>query len=372
MRIYHVILMCAALCGASCTHHHESSEHKEEHAHAHRPGEIVVEHEVAEQFGLESDTLRPGEFSNVYRVAATVLPSTSVDGVVSSPTRGIVSLAPGIEPGCKVSRGQLIAIVNSNAISGGNPDNSGKAILDAARKEYNRIESLYKEQLATLGELNAAEAALRAAEAAYSPVAATGRAISAVGGTLTSLGVKQGQFVEAGQPLANVSSQSRLTLRFDLPARYADRSSAISDARIVLPYGNGETVTVSETGGKRISGEALPAGASAYVPVFFSVPGGHGLRPGAVLTAYLIGTPRTGVLSVPVDALSEQQGLFYVYERIGDHSYAKRAVDVLSTDGLRAEISGVDAGTVLVMHGASTVRMAENSGKVPEGHSHNH
>ncbi len=78
---------------------------------------------------------------------------------------------------------------------------------------------------------------------------------------------------------------------------------------------------------------------------------------------------------MPREALSEQQGSFYVYELIGGHKDAYRKVKVQTgaSDGERVTItSGLKGGETIVTAGTTTVRLAEVSGTVPEGHSHNH
>ena len=99
---------------------------------------------------------------------------------------------------------------------------------------------------------------------------------------------------------------------------------------------------------------------------------GSGAAAGTPFTAYLIGSPRSNVLTVPVEALSEQQGSYYVYVNTEGHHFAKRLVRPGASDGERVEISGVEPGERVVVRGVSAVRLAETSAVAPQGHSHNH
>lgn len=369
------ILLASACLLAGCSH---SAGHTEEHeegaeahdAHEHAAGVIVLDTHEAERFGVKVDTLRAQPFRAGVKVSATVQSCAHNDALVASPTSGIVQFAAGVEPGSSVGAGALIATVKSDGISGGNPDAAAAAALEAARTEYERIENLYKEQLATVGERNAALAAYRAAQASYSPAAATSRATSPIAGVVTGLAVRQGQYVQPGDIIATVASDDHLSVRVELPQRYAADESSFTDVILDVP-GHG-AVDVIDAGGRRVAG-AMPAGVSAYVPVYFVVPHTGGLTSGGAYTAHLLGAERPGVLSVPVGALSEQQGQFFVYEHLGDDHYAKRPVSVGASDGHRMEITGgVEAGIVLVMEGATVVRLAESSANIPEGHTHNH
>ncbi len=364
---------------SACGHHQASEEHdhaNEGHNHdaetaaAHgAEGEIVLHSEVAAQFGVEIDTVGRGDFSTALRASGL-----GITAVVSAPTAGIVRIAPGIELGKDLSRGSVVATIDASGMSGGDANAAARAALEAAKTEYERMESLYADRLATIGERNAALAAYNQAKAAYSPSASAGRATSPIAGTLTSLDVRQGQYVDAGQVIATVASGGEQTLRIDLPQRYNAMASSLTDAVIAMPYDN-QTIRLSEVGGRRLSKAPVAAtgAAAAFVPVYFSAGNARGLVAGTTFTAYLLGSPRAGVVSVPATAISEQQGNYFVYEQLDGECYAKRRVEIGATDGRRVEIlSGIVPGTPIVGKGVTTVRLAETGSNIPEGHSHNH
>ncbi len=117
-----------------------------------------------------------------------------------------------------------------------------------------------------------------------------------------------------------------------------------------------------------------PTGSTgAYIPVYFTVVNDGRILPESSFDAYLTGASRQGVISVPRTALSEQQGNFFVYEKLDDDCYRKLPVVTGNTDGQSVEIvSGLSSGQVIVTEGAVTVRLAEGAAVAPEGHSHNH
>ena len=78
-------------------------------------------------------------------------------------------------------------------------------------------------------------------------------------------------------------------------------------------------------------------------------------------------------MTVPNSALSEQQGQYFVYEQVHPEVYMKVPVTIGESDGRRTEIlSGIEPGKTIVTQGVTTVRLAETSGNIPEGHSHSH
>ena len=119
--------------------------------------------------------------------------------------------------------GGHVATIDSRGVAGGDTNAAAKAALDAAQRELARLEPLHAERLVTDDVYNAARAAYESARAAYSSRADGGRAISPIAGTITSVDVAQGQYVEAGAPIATVSAAERLVLRVDVAERMRSR-----------------------------------------------------------------------------------------------------------------------------------------------------
>lgn len=367
----HILLLSFALAAAGCHNHSDNHEQKKED-HTDAPGVIQFHDEIAERFGVSVDTIRPGAFHAIVKAAGRVEQSGAEDAVASALTAGIVHFAKGIEPGAQVATGTPIAVVTARAMSGGDSNAAARAELESAQAEMDRVSDLYSQRLATQAELLAARAALARATAAYSPAAATGRIVSPIAGVVTSLLVKEGAFVNPGEPIAAVGKAAGGMLRVDLPARYFASSSSFSDLKAEFP--GMPVFTVSERGGKRVGNNAAAGTSSSggYIPLYFS-----GAAPGAPVgtpfTAYLIGDRRDNVITVPSEAISEQQGRNFVYELIQPEHYRKVPVTLGASDGERTEIiSGVTPGMVVVASGMTAVRLAEANGTVPEGHSHNH
>ncbi len=348
--------------------HDEHGESKQSKDH----NEIVLQPEMAKRFGVTTETVKPGTFRDVIKVSGTIMPSTGRSGIVSSPASGIIYYANGIERGSQVSAGTIIAKVRSNGISGGDPNKAAKATLDACKRELDRLTPLYEDRLVTASEYNAALRAYEEADAAYSAKAATGTVTSPITGIITSIDVAEGQFVQVGEAIASVSSSERLTLRADVPEKYFDRLSAFDDATISLPYSD-INISLSSVEGKRISQATTAAVTPGYIPVYFSFKNNGTVIPGANVETYLLGNKSDDVITVPLTSLSEQQGLMYVFVKLDDECYTKVPVTTGRSDGKRIEITGgLKDGDEVVATGTTTVRIAESSGVIPEGHSHNH
>ncbi|MGN0220166.1 MAG: efflux RND transporter periplasmic adaptor subunit, partial [Muribaculaceae bacterium] len=303
-------------------HHHDEGEEKEEN----HKGVIVLEPETAELMGVKTAIVKAEPFSEVIKVSGVITDAPNGAGVVSAPVSGTVTFAPGITQGSSVGTGSAIATVSTDKVAGGNANLAAKAALDAARRELDRLKPLYEDRLVTASDYNAAVRAYDEARANYSSAAASGRAIAPCAGVITTLKVSSGQYVNAGDPIATVSSNKKLTLRADVPQRYYASLKDIDDARIRLPYGK-ETVALSSLGGKRVAAAASASSdVPGYVPVYFTFDNDGSLVRGAGAEVYLLGRSGAPVISVPVGALSEQQGRMFVFVRLDEDCYRKTPV----------------------------------------------
>lgn len=362
---------------AESGHHHDGEdehdhdgEHGEEH---HDASEIVLEPETAARFGVVTDTIDKGAFNEVIRVTGQILDTPGSATVISAPTAGIVKYSAGMQPGKTIGAGTTVATISSASISGGDRNAADRTAMQTAERELNRLKPLYEEGIVSAKDYNAALQAYEMAKAQYSPAAASGTAKAISGGVIAQMLVPNGQYVEAGTPIATVSASKRLTLRADVPDRYHGQLPLVSNARIRLPYSE-ETMDLAEHGGTKVTGGQPTARERAgYIPVYFSFDNNGQALTQTMVDVYLIGAPRYGVIAIPTEAVIEQQGKKFVYVQLDEECYEKRSVTTGASDGKRIEIkSGLEGNETVVVKGATAVRLAETSAVVPEGHSHSH
>lgn len=352
------LLTVIAAILASCSHNH-GGEHSDEHGHDHdHEGLIELSDSQAARFGVKVDTIVPAPFATVIRAVGVIERSASDAASAAAPAAGIVRLRVG--KGSSVSRGQVIATVDPSGVSGGDQNRAARAAVEAARREVDRLTPLYKDRLVTAATYNAALAELEQARAACSGGSTS--VIAPISGIITAVDAADGSYVQAGQPVASVSADSRLTLHAEVPAERYPELTTVTDARI-------GAFTLSEHDGRK-SGVSAENG---YGCVFFTFSGDGLIAPGFGGEVYLLGKERPEVISVPLEAVVEQQGEYFVFTRHSPGHYEKHAVKLGASDGRRVEIlEGLAPGEPVVTAAATTVRLAEASGAIPEGHSHQH
>lgn len=374
-----VIISVTMICGLSaisCGHkdhdgHDEHGEHNET-AHEHGQDEIVIEPDDAKKFGIETQTVGLTPFNDIIRVSGRIVNSSTDEATITATVPGIITLSKNLIVGSPVSAQSTVASISAKRISGGDPNESARVAVANAKRQLDRLEPLLKEGIVTRREYDEALAAYNSAKAAYSP-GASGAVSSPISGVVTQLLVTSGRYVEAGEPIAVVSRSNTLVLRADLPERYRSMLPQISSANFRTSYGD-QWISIDSLGGKRTqvaAGDALAQ--SGFIPVYFTLRNDGSLSSGTYVDVCLIGEGGTPSIAVPTIAITEQQGNYFVYIKEGDHTYEKRKIDPGASNGPMTQIrSGLSEGDVLVTKGAIMVKLAESSGAIPEGHSHNH
>lgn len=387
-----VLIAVAALNATSCRHEanelahdhahhseengaHEDGDDHEDHASEHgdsHDGEIILSPERAKELGVDVTEIAPGTFSGVIEVAGQLSASPSDQSTVAARSAGLLTFAPGITEGAQVSRGRTIATVTARAMAGGDVNEANRIALEAAKRELDRLTPLAEEGIVTRRDYNAARQRYDEARAAVASGGgkAGSAAVAPTSGTITALLATEGQYVDAGQPIATISGTSAVTLRADLPERYASSLASISGATFRTAYDQ----TTHDIADYRGTMTGRPTGATAtggYIPVYYTLHNDGTLIPGSYCTVYLRGSSRDNIFTVPVESVTEQQGVKFVYIREHDDAYRKQPVTVGANDGRNIEItSGLKAGDRVVTSGTIFVRLAETSGVVPEGHKH--
>lgn len=348
-------------------HGHEGHDHEteaaEENGHS---DEIIFTRAQAEAAGLTVETVEPGVFSQVIRTSGRVESPQGEEVVIAATSGGIVSFAGNFTEGAAVSRGQAIVTISAQSIVDGDAATKARIEYEAAEREYSRAEELIKDQIISERDFNEARRRYETARAAL-PVEATAagvRVASPLSGYIKNRLVASGQYVSVGQPIATIATNGKLQLRAEVSERWFGVLTSITAANFKTSYGE----TVYHTDRLLSYGRAAEG---AYIPVTFEFANVGDVVPGAYVEVWLSGVPMPDVISVPKTALTEQQGVYFVYVQLDEEGYQKREVAIGPDNGERVRISsGLKPGDKVVTRGATQVRLAAMSGVIPEGHTH--
>lgn len=389
-------LVALASCGKSAgrAHDHEGHDHgveavahdhaREGHDHeaevaAHGAGasdEIVVSPEKAEAAGIVVEAVRPAAFREVIATSGQVLPVQGSERTLVANVAGVVSLPRPLVEGMAVQAQAPLLTLSSAHLQDGDPAERARIAYETAKTEYERAQRLVDDRIVSQKDFNTIRERYENARLAYEALLPSGNGQgvavrAAESGYVKACLVKEGDYVTVGQPLVTLVRNDRLYLRADVPERYYSRLADVSTAHFRASDSDA-VYRLDDWHGRLLAyGQATGEG-SYYVPVTFELDNPGNVLPGAYAEVFLLGRERAEVISVPRSALTEEQGVHFVYLQLDASCYRKQAVTLGATDGQRVEIrSGLQGGERLVTQGAIHVKLASASNAIP-AHTHNH
>ncbi len=372
------ILLLAALSFAACNsnkeHDNDSAHNESEEHEAHNSGEIVFDEHRQELFGVVCGQVKAAPFTESIKAGGRLVTASNDEITLVAPASGIVRYkAGGLSAGMSVSRGAVLASISSEGVAGGDRIAKARAAFEAARAGYLRDSALVRENIVTA--LHYEESRLAYTNARLELEALSGgggdgpiEVRCGLTGKVERVQAGNGKYVEAGQPVVVISAGRMLELQVDVPSRYASALSSCKDARFLTPKGS--AVTVSDMGGNLL-GYSQNA-TDGYLTVSFAVPQSDGLVGGVFTDVWLLSKSGEPVISVPSEAVIEEQGITSVLVRLDEDCFEKREVALGSSDGIRYQVlSGLNEGEEIVLKGAMHIKLAAFQ-TIPHGHSHNH
>ena len=355
-------------------HAHEGHSHDHGHDHGSNPDEIILAPEKAKAAGVASEEIQPKSFRQVIKASGEVQAAQGNESTIVANVSGVVSFQRSVTEGMQVGKGATIMTISASKLQDGDPAERARIAYEAAKADYDRASRLVESQIVSQKEFNAIKEKYENARIAYEALSKNqtknGVAVSApMGGYIKNLLVKEGDYVAVGQPLATMTQNNRLFLRADVSERYYKYLNNISSANFKTPYDN-QVYELDALNGKLLS-YGKSAG-SFYVPVTFSFDNKGDIIPGSFVEIYLLSKDMENTIVLPVEALTEEQGLYFIYIQKCAESYKKQEVKLGASNGKEVQIlSGVNPGDKVVVKGAYHVKLASASNALP-AHSHEH
>lgn len=375
--------LCMFLLGACGEHAHEHGEeghtHEEEMHAGEKAGhsdEIILTPEKAKAAGVEAEAIHAGSFRNVIHTSGQILAAQGEEATVVAASSGVVSFSRKVAEGMQVGKGTELLSVSAAHIQDGDPVQKAKVAYEKAKEEYERAQKLVSSQIVSQKDFAALREAYENVRLTYEALkpSKSGKGVavkSPIGGFIKTCLVKEGDYVTVGQPLMTVTQTRRLVLKAEVSERYYAQLSQVTSANFQTPYNN-KVYSLDNLGGKLLSFGKSSGDTSYYVPVTFEFDNRGDMVPGSFVEVYLLSGERNGVLSLPVSALTEEQGVYFVYLKLDAECYKKQEVKLGASDGSRVEIlSGIKDGDTVVTRGAIHVKLASASNAIP-AHTHNH
>lgn len=361
--------------------YHCENDWAESHVHESNGNTIRFSKEQAwaVDFATELVALRP--LGQVIRTAGRVIPAQQDEQVLVAGISGVVGFPEKqLLPGMGVKKSEQLLRISSQ---GGSDDNfsirfaEAKSRFELARSAYERLKVLAGENVVSTAELERARTEYEVAQAAYQAIvkhnSSEGQTVaSPINGEVTSVMVRNGEFVSVGQPLIKLAGAKSQQVQCYVQPRYSQLLDYIIDANIKV----GATGTVinlgANTGRIAAAGKSITAD-NHLLPVTLEIPYTDKLTNGDFVEVFLLCKPDQSAVAVPQTSILEEQGTHFVIVQHQPESFEKREVKLGGTDGLRVQVvSGLKVGERIVTRGAIYVKMAQSSGKLDAHSGHVH
>jgi cobalt-zinc-cadmium efflux system membrane fusion protein len=342
-------------------------------------GGITFLKEQAWKIEFATEELQLRSFNDVIKVAGQLSAKPSDEQVVTARSNGIVRWNDQLVPGAQVKQGQQLFVLASGDVTQGNIESQykeAKVNFEKAEADYNRVQPLLADKIISQKDYLEIKSRYDQTKIQFEILSRNytqgGQAIqSPISGFIKQVTARSGEYVESGQALAVITKDQSLQLQAEVPLRYSNQLPLVSEAHFKTLHDN-QVYSTKELNGKVLSYGKAIGDAASLLPIYFSLTNNGLLIPGDAVEVFLKSKTIPDALVVPIAALIEEQGKFYVYVQVAGESFAKRAVTLGAQDGSSAQVTaGVNAGDRVVTKGAYLIKLATQSGSVP-AHGHEH
>lgn len=363
---------------------------KASQAGAHGQGDAGIAFSKEQQWKIDFATAQavPGIARN--SVAATGMIKATPDGeaLLCAPAAGLLR-STGSFPhvGQSVKKGQVLAYLSPRL--GGDTDQAtleagaGKAriALEQARRESERMESLFKDEAVAEKRLFEARAFARIAaaelEAAERRLAQLGGSSGGIAlrapitGVIAEVSAAAGAFVADGAALIHIANTGKLVLEARVPESEIGRLGTPSGAGFKVDGFDANFTIENGKNGRLVAVGGVVDAATRTVPVLFEFANpDRALRLGMAAKVQIFTDSGRESLLVPASAVQDESGAQVVYVQTGGESFERRLVQSGARDGDRiAIVAGLEPGSRVVSKGAYLIRLS-TSKSGPSGHAH--
>lgn len=367
------------LCGCGGHGHNHDEEAEDGHGHDHGHGdEIVLERAKAKAAGVVVETIEPGRFHGVIHTSGKVVSASCDETAVVAVISGRIGYKTHVSEGMKVVGGTTLFTITSAGmqVADGDPVQRSRIEFEKAERDYQRALLLIEDKIISEKDLAVAKAEYESAKLTLTSIGRNRSeggvtVVAPKGGYIKQCLVSEGDYVETGQPLAVITQNQHLYLRAEVPERRLSELASIRCAKFRTSYSD-RLYDITDMGGHVQSYGRSAEVENSFIPIIFEFQNTGDVVAGSYAEVYLITTDRENVISVPASALTEEQGVHYVYVQVDSDGYRKQEVSVGQSDGERVEIlSGIATGDRVVTRGAVQVKLA-SAGNVIPAHTHNH
>ncbi|WP_163714545.1 efflux RND transporter periplasmic adaptor subunit [Mangrovibacterium lignilyticum] len=319
-------------------------------------------------------------FGQLIKATARVEALPAQTHTLTAQTSGVVQfVSAGIVAGSTVSAGQQLFTISGTGMGDDNAAlvyQTAEGDYELAKAGYDRMKQLADKQIVSQKEFLQSQNSFEKAKAKYENLKQNfnteGQSVRASKtGVLEKVWVKNGQHVAAGEPLATLASYGKVQLVAGVQQKYSALLSKISS--VAFYCSNPGWRNLDELNGKLLSVGKRAQDNNFLLPVYFEADNSGEFIPGSYVELNMTTASEKEEVVVPVSALVEQQGNFFVFVQLNPELFEKRQVVPGSSNGYETAIAkGLNADERIVTKGAVMLKLASASSTLDPHAGHVH
>lgn len=343
-------------------------------------GYISYLKEQAWKVEFANQAVKKQTFNDVIKTSGKILSAPGDEMIVTAKASGVVVFSgKNTIVGSAVNSGNSLFTITGADMTESNIDASvkdAKANYLKAKADYERSKLLVADKIVSEKDHQQVKLQFENAQTSYNTVSKNYSAkgqnvLSPMSGFVKNVLVTEGQFVPSGTPLATISKNKRLLVQANVSQNYFSRLSSITSANFKTPQSD-VVYNTTALNGRIVSYGKSASASTPFIPVTFEIDNAGQLVSGSIIEIYLKSSTIADALVIPISALIEEQGIFYVYVQTGGESFQKREVKLGASDGLNVQVlSGITENERVVTKGGYQVKLSSASGALP-AHGHEH
>ena len=330
-------------------------------------------------FATELPKVEP--FGQLIKTTAQVQSAQGDEILITAKTNGVVQFSSeNVLEGKNVSNKQVLFSISGSDLANNNATVrfvEAQNNYEKTSADYHRSKELAKDKIVSERDLQQAKNQYENAKVIFDNLNKnfnkSGQSVSSpMNGFIKQLFVQNGQYIEAGHPIAMISQNKTLLLKAEVQQKYAPILGMIQSANIRTLHNN-ETYTLEQLNGKIVSFGKNTNSDNYLIPISLQIDNKGEFLSGGFVELYLKTITNDKTWTIPNDALLEEQGIYFVFVQITPELFEKREVKIGGTDGLKtALLKGITSKERVVTRGAIMVKLAQASGTLDAHSGHNH
>lgn len=342
--------------------------------------EIIYLKEQAWEIEFANMEIKRQPFAEIIKTTGQILPAYGDEVIITAKSNGIIKFGNNKKLiGSAVNSGETLFIISGGGLTEDNLDTKykeAKANYEKSKMDYERAKELVKDNITSQKEFQEIQLRYENTQTVFNIIAknyTTGgqKITSPIKGYIKNVMVSEGQYVEIGQPIANVSQNRKLILKAEVSQKHFSKLNSISSANFKTVY-DGKIYFTDSLNGKLISYGKNTNDNAYYIPVNFEIDNKGGIIPGSFIEIFLKTNVTKDALVIPYSALIEEQGNYYAYVQTSGEGFQKRELKLGTNDGMNVQVlSGIKENERVVIKGGYQIKLATMSGKMP-AHGHEH